>query len=177
MNRDTSNLYSKQIISTQKQYDFLESLTADIPLPPSRPATPPPTQTRRRRKQSPPSNPSSQLVDAPPKRKRRSPAKDPEASSPQEAVASSPNPNVKSEMEDVKLEHHEANEADGSEADHPDQTDDRHRRGWFDIVMGSSNEHDSSEDEVFKKRKYVASFPHCADGRRAVKDEDEDYVD
>jgi len=41
-------------------------------------------------------------------------------------------------------------------AEYPPETpvDDKHRRGWFDIVMGS-NENDSSEDEGYRKRRYV----------------------
>src|SRR5271170_1603141 len=72
---------SKQIISTQKEYDFLESLTAGIALPPSQPATPPPSTTphhpRRRRKTSPSTSAAvDSATDAPPKRKRRSANKD-----------------------------------------------------------------------------------------------------
>jgi hypothetical protein len=134
---------SKQIISTQKQYDFLESLTADIALPPSRPSTPPlhtsGSQPRRRRRQSPTATPS---IDPPadvPKRKRRSPQKD--ASQTEENSIQTESP-VKSDP-DIKSE----------QGDNP--AEDKHRRGgWFDIVMGSNNE-ESSEDEGAKKRKYV----------------------
>ena len=139
--RCTNN--SKQIIATQKQYDFLESLTSEIPFPPSRPSTPPApsASTRRRRKHSPsveqtPTN----NHDGPPKRKRRSSPKEIPEERPEE---------VKTEpMEEVKLEH-------------PPETpaEDKHRRGWFDIVMGS-NEQDSSEDESYKKRRYFSS-PAC----------------
>jgi hypothetical protein len=57
----------------------------------------------------------------------------------------SPQNEIKSEMEEIKVESAE-----------PDTSaEDKHRRGWFDIVMGSSNEHDSSEDdEGSRKRKY-----------------------
>jgi hypothetical protein len=137
---------SKQIISTQKQYDFLESLTAEIPLPPSRPLTPPPGPARRRRKQSPTAMDAVSL-DAPVKRKRRSPPKDKPLS------PGSASPDIKSEMEDVKMEQAEVTEsvdhvvpAEPEPVEHEEK-----RRGWFDIVMGSSNEHDSSEDEDTKK--------------------------
>jgi Dr1-associated corepressor len=133
----------KQIISTQKEYDFLESLTAEIPLPPSRPSTPPPT-IRRRRKQSP--TPSG-VADGPPKRKRRSPDKG-------KGRSPAASPDVKSsEMEDVKIELDvKMEQAELTErADHPERAghaehSEEKRRGWFDIVMGSSNEHDLSED-------------------------------
>jgi hypothetical protein len=56
-------------------------------------------------------------------------------------------------MEDVKMEHAEPTEsvvhavpAEPEPVEHEER-----RRGWFDIVMGSSNEHDSSEDEETKK--------------------------
>jgi hypothetical protein len=38
-----------------------------------------------------------------------------------------------------------------------DISDDKHRRGWFDIVMGSSNEHDSSEDDEGSRKKRFGS--------------------
>ena len=133
------NMCSKQIISTQKEYDFLESLTAGIPLPPSRPATPPPSTTphhpRRRRKTS-PSNSTAvdSATDAPPKRKRRSANKE----AAEDVLMKSVSP-----TRDAKQEHdHEASSSGG-------------HRGWFDVVMGS-NEQDSSEDEGAKRRKYVS---------------------
>jgi hypothetical protein len=56
---------------------------------------------------------------------------------------------IKSEMGEIKVE----------SSEHDISADDKHRRGWFDIVMGSSNEHDSSEDdEGSRKRKYVSYF-------------------
>jgi len=33
------------------------------------------------------------------------------------------------------------------------ESEDKKSRGWFDIVMGDSGDHDSSEDEGFKKRR------------------------
>jgi hypothetical protein len=139
--RKVTPSHFKQIISTQHEFDFLESLTAEISLPPSRPSTPPPT-TRRRRRQSP--TPSG-MANGPRKRKRLSPAS---AKGPS-PVAS---PDVKSEKEDVKVEQDVnmeqaeltelADHSEGAEhAEHPEEK----RRGWLDIVMGSSNEHDLSE--------------------------------
>jgi hypothetical protein len=131
---------SKQIISTQKQYDFLESLTAEIPLPPSRPSTPPQSTShpRRRRKQSPAADSTEA---APPKRKRRSPQKEsfPESfNTVDESVKSEGD--VKSETEEnVKME------------DERQEDEKQKSRGWFDIVMGSQ---ESSDDEGTKKRKY-----------------------
>jgi hypothetical protein len=61
----------------------------------------------------------------------------------------SPQHDVKSEMDDVKVE---------SESMDPSSAE--HRKGWFDIVMGSSNEHDSSEDEGSRKRKYSQFLRH-----------------
>jgi hypothetical protein len=136
--------FSKQIISTQKQYDFLESLTSEIALPPSRPPTPPPGP-RRRRKQSP--TMSGALSSDAPKRKRRSPIKDKAHSAP------SASPDFKSEMEDVKMENAEPEPADLNHTEQAEHAEER-RRGWFDIVMGG-NEHDSSEDETFNKRRYA----------------------
>ena len=67
-----------------------------------------------------------------------------------------------SPMREVKPElEHEASSSGG-------------HRGWFDIVMGS-NEHDSSEDEGVKRRKFYLTRA-SSDSRKAVKDEDEDYV-
>jgi hypothetical protein len=52
---------------------------------------------------------------------------------------------VKSEMEDVRQEQVMSAASEGEE---------KKSRGWFDIVMGDSNEQDSSEDEGTRKRRY-----------------------
>lgn len=54
---------------------------------------------------------------------------------------------VKSEMEDVKQEPSTSTTAPAGESE------EKKSRGWFDIVMGDSNDHDSSEDEAPKKRR------------------------
>jgi hypothetical protein len=140
---------SKQIISTQKQYDFLESLTAEIPLPPSHPSTPPPQSTpahsRRRRKQSPSSQQDlATPVDPIPKRKRRSPQK--------EEVNHGAHPDVDS----VKSDPEEGENAKGEKAQ-------SQSRGWFDIVMGSNEQDSSDEDYGVKKRKYRSFELMCTD--------------
>jgi hypothetical protein len=61
---------------------------------------------------------------------------------------------AKSEPEDIKMEHAEPENEPESEHMENHASEDTHRRGWFDIVMGSSNDHDSSDDDSFKKRKY-----------------------
>ena len=164
-------LCSKQIISTQKQYDFLESLTSEIPLPPSRPNTPPAQSTphypRRRRKQSPSQLQEDNASDTvAPKRKRRSPLKE----------------ERKEEMEDVKSEMETQNSEMETSQDTYTQKSEvgisqdmkSHNRGWFDIVMGP----DSSEDEGPKKRKYkYPSRVYMGLTFCRVKDEDEDDDD
>jgi hypothetical protein len=141
---------SKQIITTQKQYDFLESLTAEIPLPPSRPSTPPPQgqQRQRRRKQSPSAVSSPSEVLPNPKRKRRSPQKNTRDEDPQPEPAE-----LKSEALEIKSENEVVGHVQISTQEAHEHSGEEKKRGWFDIVMGS-NADDSSEDDGQKKRKY-----------------------
>ena len=91
---------------------------------------------------------------APQKRKRRSPkehdSEDPSQYSTQETQEATQNVDiksdgdVKSEMEDVKHE---------QVASAANEVEEKRSRGWFDIVMGDSNELDSSEDEGTKRRR------------------------
>lgn len=135
LSSDTDVWGSKQVITTQGQYDFLEGLTAEFTLPPSRPATPPPStpHPRRRRKVS-PSSTDAPPADPPVKRKRRSPVK-------QERVTA--------EEETVQKDSITETQVRGE-----------HKRGgWFDIVMGSHEAESESEDDSQRKRKYRYACP------------------
>ena len=91
---------------------------------------------------------------APQKRKRRSPkehdSEDPSQYSTQDTQEATQSIDIKSdvdaksEMEDVKPE---------PVASATNEVEEKKSRGWFDIVMGDSNELDSSEDEGTKRRR------------------------
>jgi hypothetical protein len=133
-----SLINSKQIICARKEFDFLEGLATEIPFPPSAPSTPPATTTaetksegttRRRRR-----NDGEQGTIVKRKRRTKEKAQEPEAK---------PEKMEEVKMEEMKMEEGKQEPRDVDVEDVP-----RRGRGWFDIVMGSTESHSSSDDDA-----------------------------